>query len=180
VITRGGAVTESFLERLKARDRLEQRRLRLVAIIMTCVGVALMGGAVARRASGTEMIAAVYLLLSGVAWLKSRWFAKVRYAEPTRDFLDHARNRYRFWRPIETVYAVPFGLLLAFGGKAEVMKMAVRYFSADGQMIALVVYVIFFVSAVGLGFLFTWKDWKKSTGLMFAEIQQLRKELGNG
>ncbi len=170
----------SFIDTLRKSEEQAQQKYKWAVVITVGVSVALFAVAVQRNAVGTGMIAAVYLLIAGLSWSKSRLLARVEYSGPPEQFLHRAKERYRFWGAKETLIAVPGLIFLALGGALVVQGMARRYFSSEGVSIALIAYAVFFSVVVILGFVFSWSDWKKGNGKTFAEICKLERELANG
>lgn len=171
---------ESFMTKMKERDRTERRRLIVYSSIIFSVGIVFFSVARLRHASGILLLAIAYLAIAGVAWLKARAFDRVQYTGTTSAFLAAAFHRYRFWRPADWLFAVPLGLLLAYSGALTIQEAASRYLAPAGQEIALVAYCVFFVLVVCLGVVFSRKDWKRQNAEVIAEIKKMQKELANG
>jgi hypothetical protein len=171
---------ESFLTKMKERDRTERRRLIVYSSIIFSVGIVFFSVARLRHASGILLLAIGYLAIAGVAWLKARAFDRVRYTGTTSAFLAGALDRYRFWRPTDWLFAVPLGLLLAYSGAVTIQETASRYLGPAGQEIALVAYGVFLLLVVCMGVMFSRKDWNRQNAQVIAEIKKMQKELANG
>jgi hypothetical protein len=52
-----------------------------------------------------------------------------------------------------------------------------RYFGASQIRPLLVAYGLFFVSVCGMGFFFTYKNWKREKGMILEEVRRMRQAL---
>ncbi len=179
-VAASGTPFESFVTKLRRKEEADRKLYKRLILAWISVGAVMFILAARQQSVGVGMIAAIYVFIAGLSWTKSRLLALVDYTGPTGQFLRDARKRYSFWGWKETLIAVPGLMILYFGGGLVVQGMAQKYFDPAGQATAHLVFTLFFVLVVVLGFIFTWSEWKKGNGKIVNEIEQMEQELMNG
>jgi len=170
---------DSFITKMRSRDQQERRRLMGMALIYLSVGIVFTGAPLSRQpASG--LIGAGIVLVALFAGLKGRWFGRVDYAAPTRDFLAAAERRYQFWRATDVLYVIPLLLVMVVGGGLTVWQIAQKYFSQPHIPLVLAAYGLFVVSVAVFGFVQGRKVWRQKSAGFLEEIQRRQQELQNG
>jgi hypothetical protein len=133
----------------------------------------------ASRPTGAELIGLGIVLSAAFMCLKGRWFGRVDYAAPAREFLAAAARRYRFWGTINLPAIIPL-LVLGLGGALTVFHTACRYLNGRGILLALGGYVVFFIALCIFALVVTLKDWRRETAALLDEIRRRQQELENG
>ena len=169
---------DSFIARMRAQDQQQRRRILGMALIMFPVGLVFMISG-ASRPTGAELVGLGIIMSAAYMCLKARWFGRVDYAAPAREFLAAAAWRYRFWGTINLPAVIPL-LVLGLGGAVTVHYTACRYLSDRGVLQALVGYVVFFIALCVFALVVSLKDWRRETGGLLEEIRQRQRELENG
>lgn len=168
----------NFIAQMRERDQRERRRLLGMALILFPVGLIFMVSG-ASRLTGTELVGVGIVLSAAFMCLKGRWFGRVDYAAPAREFLAAAAKRYRFWGTINLPAIIPL-LVLGLGGALTIYCTAGRYFNERGRLLALGAYGIFFVALCVFAFIVSRKDWRKETAALLEEIRRRQQQLENG
>ncbi len=169
---------DSFIAQLRARDQQERRRMLGMALIMFPVGLVFMISGAARP-TGAELVGLGIVLSAAFMCLKGRWFGRVDYAAPAREFLAAAARRYRFWGSINLPAIIPL-VVLGLGGALTVYHTACRYLSDRGIGLALGGYGVFFIALCVFALVVTLKDWRRQTAVLLDEIRRRQQELENG
>ena len=133
----------------------------------------------ASRPTGAELIGLGIMLSAAFMCLKGRWFGRVDYAAPAREFLAAAAKRYGFLGTKDVLAILPL-LVMGLGGALTVHHTACRYLSDRGTLLALGGYLVFFVALCVFAFIVSRKDWRRKTGDLLEEIRQRQQELENG
>jgi len=175
----GNTNLNSFITEMRARDQQERRRMMGMALIYFSVGIVFTGAALGRR-PGSQLIGVGFLLIALYAGLKGRWFGRVNYAAPAREFLAAAARRYQFWRATDLLYAIPLLLIILVGGGLTVWRIAQRYFSEPHVPLVLGAYVVFVAAVSVFGFIQGRKLWQQKSAGFFEEIRRRQQELQNG
>ena len=150
-----------------------------MALILFPVGLVFMVSG-ASRLTGADLIGLGIVLSAAYMCLKGRWFGRVDYAAPAREFLAAAARRYRFWGTINLPAIIPL-LVLGLGGALTIYHTAVRlHFSDRGTVLALGGYVLFFIALCVFALVVSLKDWRRETGGLLEKIRQRQQELDNG
>lgn len=194
-IADGGAAdrssgTDSLLQAIKAADETECRRSRkampfyLIAAVLYGVGcVSFFLGSSSgspSRAIHLGVLAAIFLLLSILILMKLHSIRALDYSMPVRTFLAETENRYRYLRLSELCYMIPLLLVLAVTGGAFVVDALIpRYFLESRRAHVLAVYSLYFAAVCCMGFYFSYRNWKRDKGGIFADIRRMRRELGS-
>jgi hypothetical protein len=120
----------------------------------------------------------VYLLVTmGVLWGLHR-LAGIDYALPTRQFLTTAERRYRFMRLRDYLVAGVGCLLLGIAaGPYIVNLMTQRYFGPEHSVPIIVSYCVLYVGLCAMGFVFTYKNWKRDKRPLWLAVRQMLAEL---
>jgi hypothetical protein len=130
------------------------------------------------RALHFGVLGGVFLLLALLFRGKVRSLARTDYSRPVKVFLAEAERRYRFMRPVDLAYAIPLLLVLALtGGRLVVGRLVPRYVEVDDAAIVVWAYALFFLAVCGLGCYFTYRNWQKENGAIWAEIRRMRREM---
>lgn len=169
---------DSFIAQMRARDKQERRRLLAMALILFPVGLVFMVSG-ASRLTGAELIGLGIVLSAAFMCLKGRWFGRVDYTAPAREFLAAAAKRYRFWGTINLPAIIPL-LVMGLGGALTIYYTASRYLNERGRLLALGGYGVFFVVLCVFAFIVSRKDWRKETAALLDEIRQRQQQLENG
>ncbi len=169
---------DGFIAQLRARDQQERRRLLGMALILFPVGLVLMISG-ASRPTGAELIGLGIVLSAAFMCLKGRWFGRVDYAAPARDFLAAAAKRYGFLGTKDVLAILPL-LVMSLGGALTVYHTACRHLSGRGILLALGSYLVFFVALCVFAFIVSRKDWRRETSGLLEKIRQRQQELENG
>jgi hypothetical protein len=133
----------------------------------------------AARPTGAELIGLGIVLSAAFMCLKGRWFGRVDYAAPAREFLGAAAKRYGFLGTKDVPAILPL-LVMSLGGALTVYHTACRYLNGRGILLALGSYLVFFVALCVFAFIVSRKDWRRQTGGLLEEIRQRQRELENG
>jgi len=169
----------TFITEMRTRDQQERRRLMGMALIYFSVGIVFTGAALGRP-PGSQLIGVGFVLIALYAGLKGRWFGRVNYAAPAREFLAAAARRYQFWRATDLLYAIPLLLIILAGGGLTVWRIAQRYFSAPHVPLVLAAYVVFIAAVCVFGFIQGRKLWQQQSAGVLEEIHRRQQELQNG
>lgn len=169
----------NFIAELHARDQRERRRWLGMALILFPVGLVFAASGREQR-PGTGLVGLGILFVAAYMSLKGRWFGRVDYTAPVRDFLAAAARRYHFWRAQDVVLVVPLLLTLGLGGGLTLWLTAVKYLSPGGTLLALAGYVVFFVALCVFAGIVSWKKWQQESAVLLAEIRRRQRELENG
>lgn len=169
---------DTFIAQMRARDLQERRRILGMALILFPVGLVFMISG-ASRPTGADLIGLGMVLSAAYMCLKGRWFGRVDYAAPAREFLAAAAWRYRFWGTINLPALIPL-LVLGLGGAVTVHYTACRYLSSRGVTLALGGYLLFFIALCVFALVVSLKDWRRETSGLLGEIRRRQQELGNG
>ena len=173
-----GENLDTFIARMRARDLQERRRMLGMALILFPVGLVFMISG-ASRPTGADLIGLGMVLSAAYMCLKGRWFGRVDYAAPAREFLAAAAWRYRFWGTINLPALIPL-LVLGLGGAVTIHYTACRYLSGRGVTLALGGYLLFFIALCVFAIVVSLKDWRRETSGLLEEIRRRQQELGNG
>jgi uncharacterized membrane-anchored protein len=168
----------SFIAQMRARDQQERRRLLGMALILFAVGLVFMVTG-ASRLTGADVVGLGMILSAAYMCLKGRWFARVDYAAPAREFLAAAAWRYRFWGTVNLPALIPL-LVMALGGGLTIYHMGCRHLSDRGIWLALGGYAVFFVALCVFAVIVSVKDWRRETAALLDEIRQRQQQLENG
>ncbi len=169
---------DNFIAQMRERDQRESRRLLGMALILFPVGLVFMVSGAARW-TGAELIGLGMILAAGFLCMKGRWFGRVDYAAPAREFLAAAVRRYRFWGTINLPAVIPL-LVLGLGGALTIYHTASRYLNEHGRLLALGGYGVFFVGLCGFALIVSRKDWRTETAALLEEIRRRQQQLDNG
>ena len=169
---------EGFIARLRARDQQERRRLLGMALILFPVGLVFLVSGWSRP-SGGELVGLGIILSAAFMCLKGRWFGRVNYAAPAREFLAAAAKRYQFWSSINLPAIIPL-LVVGLGGALTIYHTALKYFGNRGVGPALGGFVVFFIALCGFAWVVSRKNWRRDNGALLEEIRQRQRELENG
>jgi hypothetical protein len=169
---------DSFIAQMRARDQQERRRMLGLALILFPVGLVFMISG-ATRPTGAELLGLGIIMSAAYACLKGRWFGRVDYAAPAREFLAAAAWRYRFWGTINLPALIPL-LVLGLGGAVTIHYTACRYLSGRGVTLALGGYGLFFIALCVFALVVSLKDWRRETAPLLDEIRRRQQELENG
>ncbi|MHC4442190.1 MAG: hypothetical protein ACYTF1_18070 [Planctomycetota bacterium] len=124
------------------------------------------------------VLCATFLLLAVVALKRSRQLAEIDYAAPMRQFLEVTERRFRFLRPWDYLAVVVGCVLLGtVTGIHVVNVMMDRYFGPEHLTLIIVSYCVLFASLCVMGFVFTYKNWKRDKKQLWLEIRQTLAEL---
>ena len=170
---------DTFITEMRTRDQQERRRLMGMALIYFSVGLVFTGAALGRP-PGSRLIGVGFVLVALFAGLKGRWFGRVNYAAPAREFLAAAARRYQFWRATDLWYAIPLLLIFFVGGGLTVWRIAHRYFSEPHIPLVLAAYVVFVVALSVFSFIQGRKLWRQNSAGLLGEIHRRQQELQNG
>jgi hypothetical protein len=170
---------DSFIARMRAQDQQQRRRLLGMALILFPVGLVFMVSG-ASRLTGADLIGLGIVLSAAFMCLKGRWFGRVDYAAPAREFLAAAVKRYRFLGVKDVPALVPL-LVVGLGGALTIYHTASRLHLSDrGRVLALGGYLVFFVALCVFGLVVSRKDWHRQTTVLLQEIRQRQQQLENG
>ena len=170
---------DSFIAHMRARDQQERRRMLGMALILFPAGLVFLAIGAARPPTGVGLVGLGIVLSAAFMCLKGRWFGRVDYAAPAREFLSAAVRRYRFWGTINLPGIIPL-LVLCLGGALTVYHIACRYLNGRGITLALGGYGVFLVALCVFALVVSLKDWRKQTAKLLEEIRQRQQELENG
>lgn len=168
-----------FITEMRARDQQERRRLMGMALVYLSVGIVFTGAALG-RSPGSRLIGVGFVLVALCAGLKGRWFGRVNYAAPAREFLDAAARRYQFWRATDLLYVIPLLLIMFVGGGLTVWRIAQQYFSESHIPLTLAAYVVFVAAVCVFGFVQGRKLWQQKRAGLLEDIHRRQLELQNG
>ncbi len=169
---------DNFIVQMRERDQRERRRLLGMALILFPVGLVFMVSG-ATRWTGAELIGLGIVLSAAFMCLKGRWFGRVDYAAPAREFLAAAAKRYRFWGTLNLPAVIPL-LVIGLGGALTIYYTASRYLHERGTRLALGGYGVFFVGLCVFALIVSRKDWRKETATLLEEIRRRQQQLDNG
>ena len=100
------------------------------------------------------------------------------YASSTRQFLTTAERRYRFMRLRDYVVAGIGCLLLGIAAGPHVVNlMTQRYFGPEHRTLIIVCYCVLYVSLCVMGFVFTYKNWKRDKRPLWLAVRQTLTDL---
>jgi hypothetical protein len=170
---------DSFIAQLRVRDQQQRRRVFGMALMMFPVGLVFMISG-ASRLTGADLIGLGIVMSAAYMCLKGRWFGRVDYAAPAREFLADAAKRYRFLGLKDVVALLPL-LVMGLGGALTIYHTAVRrHLSDHGTTLVLLGYLVFFIVLCVFALIVSRKDWRKDTVALLEEIRRRQQELQNG
>ncbi len=175
----GDTHLDSFIAELRARDQREHRRHLGMALVLLPVGLVFLASGVS-HGPGNGMTGLGIAFVAVYLGARGRWFTRVDYAAPTREFLAAAAKRYRFWRVEDMLFEVPLLLGLGLGGGLTVWMTALKYFGPDGVRLALAGFGMFLSTLCVFGWIAARKKWRLESGGLLAEIRQRQAALNNG
>jgi hypothetical protein len=182
----GGA--EALLQAIRQNDERECKRVRkalpfflVAAALFALICLLFMLGPApisTARAAHYGTLALVFMVVGSLSIKKLHDARELDYSAPVRTFLQQTENRYRFFGLPELCYSIPLLAALAVtGGFFIVDAFVPRYFGESQIQPLLVAYGLFFLSVCGMGFFFTYKNWKRDKGVIRAEVRRMRQAL---
>jgi hypothetical protein len=166
---------DNFIAQLRARDQQQRRRLLGMALILFPVGLVFVASGVS-RSTGAELIGLGIVLSAAYMCLKGRWFARVDYAAPVREFLVAAASRYQPWRARDVVAAIPL-VVMSLGGGLTIYDTALRHLNPRGVSLAVGGYMVFLIALCVFALIVSRKQWRAESALLLEEIRRRQHEL---
>ncbi len=183
----GGRGEDKLLGAIREADERLRHEARKATPLHAVAGLAFLAGGVLSVRSVSPagssslhlvVLGGVFLLLAALLAAKARSLARMDYSKPVKTFLAEAERRYRFLRPSELVYSVPLLLLLAAtGGRVLLDRLVPRYVGVDGRGVVIALYAVFFLAVCGMGYYFTYQNWQRANGRIWADIRRTREEM---
>ena len=56
-------------------------------------------------------------------------------------------------------------------------RLVPRYVAVDGRGVVIALYAVFFLAVCGMGYYFTYQNWQRANGRIWADIRRTREEM---
>lgn len=123
------------------------------------------------------LFALVLLLLGGRFHHMLRTLSGFQYSTGTLSFLEEAAGRYRFMRPKDLAFSLPYAVaVLALSGVAWVNGMH-RYMPSWSDSTSILVFLGIMCVAGAIGLLAARRDWHRRKEPILRELNRLKEEL---
>lgn len=178
-----------LVARLRAADDRTRGGMRkaipLYAIAAACFLLLFVVGAwfpprpwAASRVLFSGVLSGIYLLLTiGLFW-QLRRLKEIDYAVPTRQFLAAAEHRYRFMRSKDYLVSAVGCLLLGIvAGFFLVERLIPHYLGPQHRELMIAVYAVSYLGLCAMGFLFTYRNWRRDKRALWLESRRMLAEL---
>jgi len=185
----GARSLNDLVARLRAADDRTrggmQKAVPLYAIATACFLFVFVVGAwfppkpwAASRVLFSGVLSGIYLLLTiGLFW-QLRRLKEIDYAVPTRQFLAAAEQRYLFMRSKDYLASGMGCVLLGVvAGIFLVERMIPLYIDPEHRTLMIVLYIVSFMGLCVMGFVFTYRNWKRDNRALWLETRRMLAEL---